>query len=669
MAESSPTPQTTPATEAISPTPSPAKGALSSVVKGTPALASTDSAPSLLDTLRFYLLYAAILAGMWLVAFLVLMFLVRMGTRDALGFATVATIVGSFFTRSLFPQLSEKMKTSSAPSQHPPLDSVREIIETVVFVVVLVLLLKSYAAEAFVIPTGSMAETLWGYQKVVDCPQCKFQFPVNCSSEVDPADTEPVAVRGCTCPNCRQDISFVPPQHLGQAPAQVGTIRDPGWRSGDRVLVAKFVYDLLDRLPDRLDVVVFKFPGDSSFPISGPVKKHVPINYIKRLIGLPGETIAIHRGKLWVLSPDKGLSYEDYPQTANDPGARSQLWRLKYTHHDDPEALKRFHDRQFAILRKKPEVLLAMRRIVYDNDHQARDLVDDRNAAGYQRWVPWPDSGWQSHDRTGFKHDGSTQETAWLRYRHVLRNSPDRPQLITDFMGYNTWLGGSHRSPPENWASDLMIESEVTVEKPEGAFVLEISRGKSRFQADFDLATGDCTLYQIQGQQRSELAKAKTKLAGKGTYLVRFANIDDRLTVWIDERLPFGEGVEYAADLNLVPTQENDLEKPVSIGSRGARLSVAKIKLYRDTYYTTARNGQPIDADVPGFRADEPETWKQWAEAPVSTFYVQPDHFLCLGDNSPESSDGRSWGLVPKRLLLGRALLVYYPFSRAGRIR
>ena len=39
-------------------------------------------------------------------------------------------------------------------------DSVREVIETIVFVTVLVLLLKCFVAEAFVIPTGSMAETL-----------------------------------------------------------------------------------------------------------------------------------------------------------------------------------------------------------------------------------------------------------------------------------------------------------------------------------------------------------------------------------------------------------------------------------------------------------------------------------------------------------------------------
>ena len=54
---------------------------------------------------------------------------------------------------------------------------------------------------------------------------------------------------------------------------------------------------------------------------------------------------------------------------------------------------------------------------------------------------------------------------------------------------------------------------------------------------------------------------------------------------------------------------------------------------------------------------------------PTKTIYIQPEHYLCMGDNSPESSDGRTWGLVPNRLLLGKALAVYYPFDRFGRIR
>src|SRR5271154_4277978 len=83
----------------------------------------------------------------------------------------------------------------------------RELVETVV--VVLVLLLKTFTAEAFVIPTGSMATTLWGYQKYVDCPKCRFHFPVNCSDEAEAKSGHSFPVIGCTCPNCRYTINFL----------------------------------------------------------------------------------------------------------------------------------------------------------------------------------------------------------------------------------------------------------------------------------------------------------------------------------------------------------------------------------------------------------------------------------------------------------------------------
>lgn len=88
-------------------------------------------------------------------------------------------------------------------------DVFREVVETVVFVIVLVLLLKTFVAEAFVIPTGSMATTLLGYHFNVECPQCGHRFPVNRSREVEDLDFQrrPTIV-GCTCPNCRYDISL-----------------------------------------------------------------------------------------------------------------------------------------------------------------------------------------------------------------------------------------------------------------------------------------------------------------------------------------------------------------------------------------------------------------------------------------------------------------------------
>ena len=85
------------------------------------------------------------------------------------------------------------------------------------------------------------------------------------------------------------------------------------------------------------------------------------------------------------------------------------------------------------------------------------------------------------------------------------------------------------------------------------------------------------------------------------------------------------------------------------------------------------RDRAPEQAESPAAYWEDfwsnPARWDPLRKLDFATYYVQKGHYLCLGDNSPESSDSRTWGLVPQRLMLGRALMVYYPFSRAGLIR
>jgi signal peptidase I len=40
------------------------------------------------------------------------------------------------------------------------------------------------------------------------------------------------------------------------------------------------------------------------------------------------------------------------------------------------------------------------------------------------------------------------------------------------------------------------------------------------------------------------------------------------------------------------------------------------------------------------------------------------DKFIALGDNSDNSWDSRSWGFVPDRSVIGKAIFIYYPFTR-----
>ena len=47
-----------------------------------------------------------------------------------------------------------------------------------------------------------------------------------------------------------------------------------------------------------------------------------------------------------------------------------------------------------------------------------------------------------------------------------------------------------------------------------------------------------------------------------------------------------------------------------------------------------------------------------------TTLEVPPKSFFAMGDNSPDSLDGRAWGFVPQDKVVGRAMLIYYPFTK-----
>ena len=267
-----------------------------------------------------------------------------------------------------------------------PLGFGRETVESIVIAFTLALLFRAFEAEAFVIPTGSMAPTLMGRHKDLVCESCSRDFRVGCSAEEDDQsqglrteaaklERELVALRAngdnggglqereaqrrriellesdrgpigqlrarlagkmipaAKCPNCGSVMRLV--KVLG------GQMRyDPRYPSfsGDRILVNKFAYDFSE--PARWDVVVFKYPEDAK------------TNYIKRLVGLPGETISIAGGDIW---------------TSRGGGP--------------PE-----------IARKPSDTLVAMLQCVHDSRYPAAELIK----AG---WPPcWSD--WSPADRT-----------------------------------------------------------------------------------------------------------------------------------------------------------------------------------------------------------------------------------------------------------------------------
>jgi signal peptidase I len=132
--------------------------------------------------------------------------------------------------------------------------------------------------------------------------------------------------------------------------------------------------------------------------------------------------------------------------------------------------------------------------------------------------------------------------------------APPRSTLITDFYSYNTNLtegssdlnGAPHYDQKQawmqpHWVGDLTLSAKLQFDKAEGAVRFELIEGGVANRCEIDLTSGMATI--SHGDQ--VLGEAASGIAGPGTYGVEFANVDGRLTVWIDGRPIFGEGLVY----------------------------------------------------------------------------------------------------------------------------
>lgn len=553
----------------------------------------------------------------------------------------------------------------------------RETVESIVVAIILAFLFRAFVAEAFVIPTGSMAPTLQGRHLDLSCEQCGYQYRTGASIENNRAGL----VVQANCPICRF------PAFLERTTGRrlLKTNRDSF--NGDRILVSKFAYELAD--PERWDVIVFKFPGNAKQ------------NYIKRLIGLPNETIMIRRGDILV--------------------APTEL----------PE-----EERQFTIARKPPPKLQGM-----------LQLVDDTRYIGnVLRAVDWP-SRWQSEESVGeaerWQIGATGQQFAvaagegdsWLRYRNLVPLPdhwasflsegvlpPDvasgeyQGHLITDYYAYNDFATVPYSNPTgpmygahlgstfgDAWVGDLSLQCNLEIRSEAGEVLLELVEGGVHYSCRIDIASGQAELLidggagQFTGAdgQPLERVTGATSIRGAGRHEIQLANVDDELTLWVDSRLvEFDQPATYVREGDVLPT--NDDLVPAAVGARSASLNVSRLRVFRDVYYHAVdRSGESKDyvrrygpeQKLAAFRNPQAtDAVELFLSRATVTFELQADQFFPLGDNSPQSKDARIWDdrnfppehYVERKLLLGKALLIYWPhawrpllpnFKRMGLIR
>jgi signal peptidase I len=135
---------------------------------------------------------------------------------------------------------------------------------TVAAWVLVLAVVRPYVFEAFIVPTNAMAPTILGRHLRSVCPACGGVGYISAAGRDAYAPTEELGI----CGNCL---------HASRMAATSNRVFE-----GDRILAAKFLQ------PQRWDLIVFRYPEDPS------------INYVERLVGLPGEEIAIEDGDVWV---------------------------------------------------------------------------------------------------------------------------------------------------------------------------------------------------------------------------------------------------------------------------------------------------------------------------------------------------------------------------------
>jgi signal peptidase I len=97
------------------------------------------------------------------------------------------------------------------------------------------------------------------------------------------------------------------------------------------------------------------------------------------------------------------------------------------------------------------------------------------------------------------------------------------------------------------------------------------------------------------------------------------------------------------------------------VGVPGDTLEIRQPVLYR--------NGRPIEGAA-SFQKEAqqidsyPGYYNAESLSAGQSMTVPPGYYLALGDNSPESLDGRFWGYVPAGAVVGRPLFIYYPLTR-----
>ena len=316
----------------------------------------------------------------------------------------------------------------------------RRLIQIGVAVVSLTLLTRTWLVQGLVdrlvVAGGSMAPALLGAHRQVTCRDCGFKFA--CGEESLPADMQ------ATCPNCSAKNDLEPLTPL----------------PGERLIVDRAAY--ASHGPERWDVVMLHAPDDPAALC------------VKRVVGLPGETVEVRDGDVYI-------------------------------------------DRQPA--RRSLRQLLAMAIPVYDASFRPA-------SGGHDRWqAAQTGSGWKPAP-SGYEHSPreADSEVDWLLYQHLQTHLGDQPGPVLDDLAYNQ--NESRQLLP---VSDLLLRCRIE-SRGSGQLWLRADDGRKKFEIELDVQSGSGQV-RSGGERLAQFSSGHRPLDRPAEVVLALANAQLRLTL------------------------------------------------------------------------------------------------------------------------------------------
>ncbi|MBD3672685.1 MAG: signal peptidase I [Planctomycetaceae bacterium] len=508
------------------------------------------------------------------------------------------------------------------------LSGMRQVCDLFLSLLIAVLLMRTFLLQGYLISTGSMAPHYYGQQKRAVCPECEFTFAVGTEFDLD---SHHEAGDWAICPNC-----YAAEIDLSERPVN----------RGDHLLVWKNACSFRD--PKRWEVIVFRNPND-------PLE-----TYIKRVAGLPGESLAIRDGNVWIdgeiarksLAEQRALRVPLFDQSFLP--SSDDTWEPRWTT-DSPDS---GWSPNGTTWRYEPslgeEDWLTYRQTVRFGGHQETTVCLSTEIAATIApafappestfpFTPEPRFPGVRWDRgcliaTGALSPSTMEKLTDLSsspsYRDALQTlfQESRQVTVSDFLAYN------HEVPDHQPAvvHDFFLEASIQPDQQTGTVMIELGSSAGPCQCHLDLTAATATLHSGKELENRHQAQLKMPL---NQFVVEMSSFDDQILVAINGREIFRESLSRTA------MKENSVERlSVARISGTTPFEIGSLRLFRDIHYTggSGMHGSEIPYQIPD------------------------GHYFVLGDNSRVSSDSRLWEqpTVPRKLLIGKPFLVHLPSTQ-----